>query len=567
LKITPQRRVRRCSRRNSAAMRLISARSQSGSSGRACLVLLGSVLPEFQFIQVHEWWFGCGQLRVRRAFRGRRVKPPAASQPGSASMAEQTGQRLQRQQALRGVRAVADRHRVDARRCGPSAGRTRCRRSSRNRLLARRARPAVPAASADAAWRRSRRPARGMEPAPEPGLASAGRARGGSCRWPPPAGSRCLVQCRDHLRGARKQRRRRVVDLQVVMPVALRSGARWLADARRRALHRLDRPRPMTLRAAPAPAVRAPMSRRPRAGSRRCAPRSPSGCRPSRTPAVHSSSGFLERVGSTAPSASAGSGASTRTRGRFRWVESSGRGMQKQAFQPQLRASAGWLGSPYLSSPATGAPRLAACTRIWCVRPVCNSTSTRVSPPPGRDARNRVAPACPPGPPAPCARRPQLVLAQRQLDPLHPRRGSGPPAAPDSACRPLAVAHLRVQRQRKALRRLADQQAAGGVAVEPMHQLQLAARPPARSASMTPCADAAAAVHGHAGGLVQHQQALVLVQHASQPLGQPAGGPSAGLASSAVRTGGSARRPRAASRWCGFARPLLTRTSPRRSSR
>ena len=37
--------------------------------------------------------------------------------------------------------------------------------------------------------------------------------------------------------------------------------------------------------------------------------------------------------------------------------------------------------SPYLSSPRTGCPIAAICTRIWCVRPVKSSISTRLASP------------------------------------------------------------------------------------------------------------------------------------------------------------------------------------------
>ena len=54
------------------------------------------------------------------------------------------------------------------------------------------------------------------------------------------------------------------------------------------------------------------------------------------------------------------------------------------------------------------------------------------------------------------------------------------------------------------------QQAAAGVAVEPMHQLQSLARPRRSQRLDHAEAHAAAAVHGDAGGLVDHQQMLVL---------------------------------------------------------
>ena len=82
---------------------------------------------------------------------------------------------------------------------------------------------------------------------------------------------------------------------------------------------------------------------------------------------------------------------------------------------------------------------------------------------------------------------------------------------------------------------------------------------------------AAAAVHGDAGGLVEHQQVGVLVhdrvveqllQRRARRARRPAASPASGR-----RTGGTRMRSPAARRWSGLARLLFTRTSPLRSRR
>src|SRR5258706_12237 len=51
--------------------------------------------------------------------------------------------------------------------------------------------------------------------------------------------------------------------------------------------------------------------------------------------------------------------------------------------------------SPYLSSPRTGWPRCARCTRIWCVRPVRSSASRRLNSAPRSTRRNTVSASWP----------------------------------------------------------------------------------------------------------------------------------------------------------------------------
>ena len=74
---------------------------------------------------------------------------------------------------------------------------------------------------------------------------------------------------------------------------------------------------------------------------------------------------------------SAGSGDSSfmRLAGQ-RMAEGELRRVQQQRAACSSRLSAK---SPYLSSPTTGWPACARCTRIWCVRPVSSRTSSRLS--------------------------------------------------------------------------------------------------------------------------------------------------------------------------------------------
>ena len=161
--------------------------------------------------------------------------------------------------------------------------------------------------------------------------------------------------------------------------------------------------------------------------------------------------------------------------------------------------------SPYLSSPAIGKPRWARCTRIWCVRPVFSSASSRLQSRARLRAAGRpCAPAAPSSLDARRAARPSrstylcsgsltLRFASRQR-PLDERRGRASATRPSRSWRAAPV-------KRRAL--LREHQHARGVAVEPVHELEetrvrALARAAARS---TPMAHAAAAVHGEPAGL------------------------------------------------------------------
>src|SRR5919201_4991950 len=80
---------------------------------------------------------------------------------------------------------------------------------------------------------------------------------------------------------------------------------------------------------------------------------------------------------------SAGSGASSRSRSPVRGCANARRpACSINRFTPCLASSRLSAKSPYLSSPSTGWPAWARCTRIWCVRPVRRRTCSRLWPPP-----------------------------------------------------------------------------------------------------------------------------------------------------------------------------------------
>ncbi len=229
--------------------------------------------------------------------------------------------------------------------------------------------------------------------------------------------------------------------------------------------------------------------------------------------------------------------------------------------------------SPYLSSPASGKPRCVRWTRIWCVRPVSSSASS--------SATGGSASRPPADQPEDGARRAARRASTRT------RRSPSPVTnlVSDSSTARTRVAPLAADQDEIALVDRARRAAARATRSAPRASWRPAARPRCRGraggrARETRASgralpqpldqrrgDAAAAVDGETGGLVQRDQRVVLEQDRRQRGPRRPAPCRRRVAGAAARIGGTRSRSPDASRASGPTRRRLTRTSPLRRIR
>ena len=237
-------------------------------------------------------------------------------------------------------------------------------------------------------------------------------------------------------------------------------------------------------------------------------------------------------------------------------------------FSPCFASSLFHAKSPYLSSPASGNPRCVRCTRIWCVRPVRSSASSRRAADRGAATRSRAGRwSPPPGPsrrrPARAARLPWSRTCAAPAAPAAARRASGPARGRRSAC-PRRRREAARAGATSARRFLARSMHARRVAVEPVDELEEPRLGPRRAHLLDQAGgDAAAAVHREARRLVDDDDARPRTGCGTRARVHGRGRRTGRRRGSAAR----ARRRRSPSRASGPTRPLFTRTSPLRRIR
>ena len=156
---------------------------------------------------------------------------------------------------------------------------------------------------------------------------------------------------------------------------------------------------------------------------------------------------------------------------------------------------------------------------------------------------------------------------QRQLHAAHARRAICRAPARSSACRPArrAAARAAPSARRASSRPAARPTCRGRAGGRARGTARPGAR--ARSRSITPKRDAAAAVHREPGRLVERDQRVVLVQDRRSWRASRGSAVGRRAAGAAVRIGGIRSSSPAASRASGPTRARLTRTSPLRRIR
>ena len=228
------------------------------------------------------------------------------------------------------------------------------------------ARPSAPAASPGAAWGWSRRrSAKRRTAASSRGTRGRGRGRGGSCRWRSRADA-CFDRLVQQLAHAGEELHR-VLAREEMLAVARDELGIALGRQLRapRCACASCSPRPMTWLARSRVGHRAGRARgSPRGCTRRSSP-AESMIVPSQS---NTSSRYFTAASSPGTPASrpaAATRASPARRSAGGGTRASPRAGAAAACSRRLSAK-----SPYLSSPTTGCPACARCTRIWCVRPV-----------------------------------------------------------------------------------------------------------------------------------------------------------------------------------------------------
>ena len=213
----------------------------------------------------------------------------------------------------------------------------------------------------------------------------------------------------------------------------------------------------------------------------------------------------------------------------------------------------------------------AACTRIWWVRPVSMWTSQKLWPPRRSISLKWLIEGLPFGfDPDHVARRPGAAERSSGASTVIVPRGMRPDQQGQVALvrcfLVFAFAHQGLQfEQGRAL--LGDDQHAGGIAIEPMHQFQRFAGPQGAQALDHAKADAAAAVAAMPLGLFSASRRLVLEDDAGgQALEHATSAACAASPDSSSRTGGIRISSPPEMRESGLARLPLIRTWPLRTS-
>ena len=193
--------------------------------------------------------------------------------------------------------------------------------------------------------------------------------------------------------------------------------------------------------------------------------------------------------------------------------------LRPDALSRRLRAR-----SPYFRSPATGWPSDAQCTRILVGAAGMRNDLCEGDPGTGRDCGeigHRVTSVVG-DPHHPLASGPVVAL-EGQIHPPAPGPPPGPseerevPLVEGSPAQPLVQGPERAPA-------LGDDEASRGVPVEPVHELEIARIGAGRPQQLDcPVRDAAPAMRGEAGGLVQNEQPLVLVDNRAFDLPDPSG--------------------------------------------